>query len=312
MSILTGSATELRMKRSFFLSVCLHKMSFYVQIIVLILSVAASASAILSSTTNRTELLVTTAFWNIHSKKGDPATSLKHYSSRLQLFLNLSIHYVFYGDSSIISSVKIDNNPNSHLVLAVEKNYHEFGPCKSHWTEFEINPGNYVHSEHVPSIDLGCIWLAKLELLHQSSIQQPEYEWLLWLDFGLHTTVAIDPSRFPNLSKLTSLPTDKLIVSYSHVKCLTDHQKQQRFEYDHCIAGTSFLVHRSFIDTVNSAFYDTFEECLQVHKAMNSKQIFPCLHDQVILSHLNSSLLFFYDPVFHDAKYGAVAYDLLS
>ena len=256
------------------------------------------------------DLLVTTAFWTVVSKLGGEKNTSEHYSSRFQIFLNLGINFAFYGDTSIM---QVTNNFKSRLVLSVKANVSDFGPCKSHWTELKANENKYISVVHVPSADLGCIWLAKIDLLQYSASQLPEYNWHLWLDIGIHSSHDISSTRFPNLARLSFLPKNKLIVSNSYKKCNIDYYKQQYFQYDHCISGTSYLVHKSFINKLRTKFHDTFEKCLEVHRARNATNYFSCFSDQVILSHLNPNLLFVINSkVDEKGAYGAVAYDLLS
>ena len=107
-------------------------------------------------------LLVTTSFWNVESKLGNKTNGLQHYSSRFKTFMNLKANLAVYGDSSSLAHVfnaRKHHSPASIIRLVMESDYHDFEPCKSHWSELLQSPGNYSDATHVPTIDLGCIWL---------------------------------------------------------------------------------------------------------------------------------------------------------
>ena len=263
-----------------------------------------------------TQLLVTTAFWNVESKIGNAINGLQHYSSRFKTFMNLKSNLAVYGDSSSLAHIfaaRKHRNQGSVIRLVIESNYHDFEPCKSHWLKLSNAPGNYTDPRHVPTIDLGCIWLSKLWLLQKSADELPQYDWHLWLDIGLHLQEgqSINPARFPNLEKLQNLPRNKVIVSGSGFNCLYDESSnyhRQRFENSHCIAGTSFLIHRDGLKLVIPEFLKAFELCLKFFSSPNiTHSAFPCLSDQILMSHMDPKLVHKIDTV----GYGAVAYDLL-
>lgn len=273
------------------------------------------------------DLLVTTAFWNVESKLGNRTNGLHHYSSRFRTFMNLTANLAIYGDPGSLAHVfivrKHHHSPDSLIRLIVESNYFDFDPCQTHLAMLTNAPGNYSDPINVPNIDLGCIWLSKLWLLQNSAQELPAYNWHLWLDIGLHlqTDKSINPSRFPNLEKLQNLPKDKVIVSGSG--CNNDLRPCQygessdyylgRFVNQHCIAGTSFLIHRDGIPLVLPEFQKAFERCLQFYSsgAFRSQNIkhnaFPCMSDQIIMSHMDPKFVHSIGVI----GYGAVAYDLL-
>ena len=265
------------------------------------------------------ELLVTTAFWNVNKTKQSDAN---HYHSRLKFFMGLNADIAMYGNSeslkSIFASRKYRSN-GSIIRLIVESNFSDFEPCKSHMSELTSAPEKYTHPYYLPSVELGCVWLSKLFMLQYSAEELPKYEWHLWLDIGLHLgpTNSINISTFPNIQKLRGLPMKKLIVSHSEFTCsygeASDYYLGQ-FPYKHCIAGTSYLIHRDGLPILVPEFRKVFEKCLKFYSdnlpGVREKNAFPCIDDQIVLSHI--------DPKFiHDIHsggkygYGAVAYDLL-
>lgn len=275
-------------------------------------------------------LLVTTAFWNVESKLGNRSNGSQHYTKRFRTLLNLRTNLAIYSDTEGLSQLFAarKNHPEASFIrLVVESEYKDFEPCKSYLSKLSNSPSNYTHPAHVPSIGLGCIWLSKLWLLQNSVEELPQYEWHLWLDIGLHIRDGyfIDPARFPNLGKLKILPKDKLIVSHSGLNgiprpCRYDEASDYhfgRFEHNHCITGTSFLIHRDGLKRVAQAFQETLMRCLQ-HFADSDFRVFsvagnvtnnasPCMSDQVIMSHLNPTFIHSINKI----GYGAVAYDLL-
>ena len=270
-----------------------------------------------ATVTENTQLLVTTAFWNVESKIGNAVNGLQHYSSRFRTFMNLKANLAVYGDSSSLAHIfaaRKHRSQASIIRLVIESNYHDFEPCKSHWSKLSKAPDNYTDPMHVPTIDLGCIWIAKPWLLQKSAEELPQYDWHLWLDIGLHLQEgqSINPTRFPNLEKLQKLPKNKLIVSGSGFhSCSYDKSSdyyRKRFENSHCIAGTSFLIHRDGLKLVIPEFRKAFESCLKFFNSPNLTQnAFPCLSDQILMSHMDPQLIHKIDTV----GYGAVAYDLL-
>ena len=125
----------------------------------------------------------------------------------------------------------------------------------------------------------------------------------------------INHARFPNVEKMKNLPKDKLIVSESGYRnCSYDTSSDYHlgiFEYSHCIAGTSILIHRDGLKVVVSAFQHSFELCLKLYSSSAAQNLshnaFPCMSDQVIMSHLNPNLVHRIETI----EYGAIAYDLL-
>ena len=235
--------------------------------------------------------------------------------------MGLNADIAMYGNSeslaSFFASRKYRSN-GSIIRLIVESNFSDFEPCKSHMSEFTSAPEKYTHPYHLPSVELGCIWLSKLFMLQYSAEELPKYEWHLWLDIGLHLgRNSINISTFPNIQKLRSMPMNKLIVSHSDITCsygeASDYHLGQ-FPYNHCIAGTSYLIHRDGLPILVPEFRKVFEKCLKFYSdnlpGVREQNAFPCIHDQIILSHI--------DPKFiHDIHsggehgYGAVEYDLL-
>jgi hypothetical protein len=86
--------------------------------------------------------------------------------------MNLKANLAVYGDLSSLAHVfnaRKHHSPASIIRLVMESDYHDFEPCKSHWSELLQSPGNYSDATHVPTIDLGCIWLSKLWLIQNSA-----------------------------------------------------------------------------------------------------------------------------------------------
>lgn len=114
---------------------------------------------------------------------------------------------------------------------------------------------------------------------------------------------------------MKNLPKDKLIISESGYRnCSYDTSSDYHleiFEYSHCITGTSILIHRDGLKAAVSAFQHSFELFLKLYSssaAQNlSRNAFPCMSDQVTMSHLNPNLVHRIETI----EYGAIAYDLL-
>ena len=165
--------------------------------------------------------------------------------------MGLNADIAIYGNSESLTSIFASRRHRSNgsiIRLVVESDFSDFEPCRSHMSDLTSAPEKYTDPNHLPSVELGCIWLSKLFMLQYSAEELPNYAWHLWLDIGLHIgSNSINPSTFPNIRKLKSLPRNKLIVSHSEIACSyneTSDYRLEQFPYKHCIAGTSFLIHR--------------------------------------------------------------------
>jgi hypothetical protein len=129
-----------------------------------------------------------------------------------------------------------------------------------------------------PSIELNLIWLEKVVMMKKAKDMNPfKSEWFHWIDAGccsLRTTVGTKTLRDDFLDFANSLPKDKFIYSSSepYNKALI-----RKCNYYHCIAGTSYLLHCSFIDT----FYEKYSAYLDT--VLNKKNIWT---DQVVYTHM--------------------------
>jgi len=141
---------------------------------------------------------------------------------------------------------------------------------------------DYTHPVHVPSIELGCVWESKLDLLQKSKQKHPSFEWFIWLDAGFHGNQEYfkmymnnGQKMWPNSEKLAHLEKGKLLFSKSENDC----SWCKAWDYCHCVAGTALIVHTSVVEQLAEKFATYQQKCMD-----EALEKFVCLSDQVILT----------------------------
>jgi hypothetical protein len=256
-------------------------------------------------------MMVTTAYWNVRSKRGGQEKSDAKYRRCMVDVMTLNTPMLIYGDSGgIAKMVQARGTHDPPLVGLVEVGLQDVGPCSMQWKELHTNEDKYTNEWDVPSVDLGCIWDAKLDLLRRSAEAHPEYTWHAWMDVCSRGRGGLphSSSAWPAAERFLELPTDKVTVSYSgEDKC---EDCQIGWEYCHCLAGTVFVVPGIMVEQVAAKFSDKVNECLDFFAPTHDAQAFICLSDQVILTKLflDSPDMFFVSS----SGYGAVAWSYLT
>jgi hypothetical protein len=187
-------------------------------------------------------LTVVSAFWKISSHKygrskqrGGPS-----YEEWMSSTLKINMPYIIFTDEKslpVVSPYRREFSfPTIYLLLNIS-NFRVFSSYQSSWT----------HSLHVPSSELGMIWLEKLNLLKLAS-QFVDKPFLAWVDAGN----AFYRSRLPSSKKewsskiISTLPLDK--ISYSYVK-----------EDYHSFAGTAYIIPKKILPLLDELFYSEYE-----------------------------------------------------
>merc|ERR1712046_95688 len=123
----------------------------------------------------------------------------------------------------------------------------DLSPCSTNWNLMSSHQSDYTHPVHVPSIELGCVWDAKVDLLQKSKQKHPSFEWFIWLDAGFHANkeyfTKYTKQTWPNAEKLAHLEKGKVLFSSSDWKC--SDMPCKAWDYCHCVAGTALIVHTS-------------------------------------------------------------------
>eukprot|EP00419_Tripos_fusus_P030088 CAMPEP_0172699506 /NCGR_PEP_ID=MMETSP1074-20121228/30225_1 /TAXON_ID=2916 /ORGANISM="Ceratium fusus, Strain PA161109" /LENGTH=850 /DNA_ID=CAMNT_0013520721 /DNA_START=72 /DNA_END=2624 /DNA_ORIENTATION=- len=254
--------------------------------------------------------LVTTAYWKIPSKQGSTKKSHQHYAQRLHMVMGLNASLSIYGDKQGLEALTSARDAQlPKMVSTTEVELEDLEPCASFRGILTSGRGSFTHPVHVPSRELGCVWLSKLHLLVQSATKHPEYAWHVWLDAGMHTVCEFKPDRqneWPSLLSLIRLPPDKMIVSQSEHACDKCPVSRTEWPYCHCIAGTAFAVHRSMLPKLVPLFRSALQACLKA--VGEGPDGWHCMNDQVIMSKLIWEQPELFDN--HRMGYGAVACDL--
>jgi len=133
----------------------------------------------------------------------------------------------------------------------------------------------WVHSLHIPSQELGKVWLEKIFMLERSEKLNPFHtEWFVWMDCGnaYYRTLKMPALQWPNPNILDKMPKNKIL-----------HTTSDELDANtHTFAGTAFGMHKSIVSTV---FRQTVIDCSTVSKVGNHiMEGFECGSDQYIFS----------------------------
>jgi hypothetical protein len=217
---------------------------------------------------NKSLFTCVSGYWKINNKHGDK------YNNWFENTLAINCPYIFF-----ITEDKIDfinNFRKDYPTYFIKKNIEDFITSK-------LDIKNETHGLHVPSKELGLIWLEKMNLVLEASLLNPyNSEWFCWIDSGICIYRDTKPSSniFPNPEKMHLL--SKKLINYSSSDNISENElsKIKNWEYYHNIAGTSFILHISIIKDIHDLFYKYLNICL---KETNG---FICYSDQCIWSRI--------------------------
>jgi hypothetical protein len=180
-----------------------------------------------------------TGYWRISSKH-----SLRDYRRWFRHTLRLNAPYVVYHDSADVEALfsQLRSGLPTTFVLRPVSQFETWPRYNASWT----------HTVHVPSPQLGAIWIEKVALLAQTAAD-PRFrslDWFAWVDAGIAFYRDHDPPStvWPLAHNLQALPRDKLIYTGTWA------------DY-HDVAGTAFLCHRNFTQPLYELFYDQLARC---------------------------------------------------
>jgi hypothetical protein len=203
-------------------------------------------------------------YWIITNKHGNK------FMDWFKTTLAINTPYVFFGTAETIAIAKQFRQglPTHYVELNIEDMY-----CYKFRDRMITDP------RHCPSTELNIIWNEKLFLLQKAASLNPfQSQFFSWIDAGVCTyrNEQPPPTPFPNPTLLASLPTDKIIFTssnepYFQVQCVSPTN------YYHYISGTTYMLHRSFIDK----FAELYKTYLETH--MSKANIYT---DQVILTYI--------------------------
>ena len=206
-------------------------------------------------------------FWNVSNKHGNK------FNDWFKNTLAINCPYVFFTSHENIETMK--KFRKNYPTYFVEKNINDF-------RTYQLNMKNKIHNTHVPSKDLGLIWLEKMNLVLEASLINPyQSEWFCWIDSGICIYRDKEPplSPFPNPEKMNLL--SKTQINYCISDTITDNElnKIKNWEYVHNVSG-NFIIHISFIKQIHKLFYTYLDICI------SETNEFTCYSEQCILSRI--------------------------
>jgi hypothetical protein len=216
----------------------------------------------------------------------------KHGTSYNDWFKNtlvINCPYVFFGSKETNDMVKgiRKDLPTTY----VEHSMPEFAAYK-YKDRLSADPF------HCPSIELNLIWHEKIFMVKKAAQLNPyDSEWFQWVDAGICVYRGGPPptTEYPNKEKLQKLPKDKFIYSSSY-----PHEPGTSLNsLPHHVAGTSYVLHKSFVDK----FVDVYIEYLE--KILDPKVLW---YDQILLTRIYKEKPELFFRLTHD--YGAVTKEL--
>lgn len=281
-----------------------------------VVSLAAAAKMTLRAEP-RKELLVTTGYWRLDNAASDSGTLRNGpggYLSRMHMVMSLNVPIAIYGDKFGLEKMRqARGNVTPAIVGEEEVLVESMQPCKSHGPEMRANVSKYTHPLHMHSITLACIWDGKFSLVAQSARKHPGYAWYAWLDIGMHGGPEMDKvfkawgaKPWPSASKLAMLPRDKISASRT-ASCLNFEQGRY-LPFGHCVAATAYIIPGHMVEEVAALFYEQLELCLETQR--DQDESYPCLSEQVIMSHMEVARPGLYN--FIGRGYGTIAGNLTS
>jgi len=125
----------------------------------------------------------------------------------------------------------------------------------------------WTHELHVPSAELGKVWLEKVVCLkHAADEDMFKTAWFAWVDAGNveYRDKPVPPEPWPAAAAVAQLPHESVVCTGNG--------------FEHEIAGTAFLYHRDFAGSVLQMFNDAFAECAATFSD------YRCGSDQIVFS----------------------------
>lgn len=238
-------------------------------------------------------VLVTTGYWRLDNTAADSGTLRNGpggYLKRMHMVMSLNVPIAIYGDNFGVENMELARgNATPAIVGSEEVAIESLEPCKSHEAEMRANVSKYTHPLHMHSITLACIWDGKFSLVGRSFRKYPGYDWYAWLDIGMHggpemekIMTAWGTTPWPSESRLAALPRNK--ISASRTGNCGSFQAWSYVPFGHCVAATAYLIPAPMVEEVVALFYEQLELCLK--RTKNRAESYPCLSEQVIMTHM--------------------------
>ena len=207
-------------------------------------------------------------FWNVINKHGNK------FNDWFKKTLAINCPYVFFTAKENIETIQTFRK--DYPIYFIEKSIKDF-------KTYKLNMKNKLNNTHVPSQELGLIWLEKMNLVLEASIINPyKSEWFCWIDSGICIYRDTPPSNlpFPNPNKMHLLSKTQINYCTSETISNDDLNKIKNWDYVHNIAGTAFIIHISLIKYIYDLFYKYLDICI------SETTEFVCYSDQCILTRM--------------------------
>ena len=225
-------------------------------------AVAASKSSSPALSANAVSLpalstTVVSGYWDVASKH-----SPQEYRAWFKNTLRVNAGMVFFYEDEAVRRSVADIRSGLHTVF--------IRLALSDLTARQLYNPAWVHARHIPTPELGSIWLEKVFLVQRAARANPfNSSWFAWMDAGCAVYRERPPGDepWPDERALARLPRDRVI--YTHVQAWYHHY-----------AGTAYLYHLDMVAPVRERFENEVKRCAATLNA------WPCGHDQYIMTQL--------------------------
>lgn len=223
-----------------------------------------------SYTNSKKQVLFVSGYWEIknkHSNKDKDNIFYKWFNNTL----NVDEDYYIFSDAKNLNIIKnIRENLVKDKTIYTEKNIEDF-------YTYKLNIKNNTHNIHVPSLELGLVWLEKLNLLYEASLNT-DYEYYAWIDSGLsklRNRIKKTPIKLIDNDKIKLLNKNK----FNYCSSNNDINIPSNWEiYEHDVAGGYNIIHKTKIKFFRNLFYKYLNKCIE------NTNNYTCFSDQIILS----------------------------
>ena len=230
-------------------------------IFLLIVTVTFLVTMRLISGLEESPVTVVSGYWKIKSKHSE-----FKYNKWFENTLSLNAPYVFFYEDEDIKQ-RVSEIRRDLPTVFIYKKMADFLSAKEYraiWT----------HDEHVPTTNLGKIWIEKVNLVRDAASQNPfNSEWFAWVDAGNSYYRDMKPSEnaWPNKESLANLPKDKIAYIGTRDEAAS-----------HDFAGGAFMYHKSIVQKVHDLFYSQYLACGTEHNDWR------CGSDQCVFTQLKN------------------------
>ena len=215
-------------------------------------------------------------FWDLPQSKFDTPTYLKWFENALPIQAPM-IFYLEKPDPELESLV-LKCRGSFNLTQFRYRTLQDFQVLKQSQVEqFK----DRTHSLHCPNIHLGRVWLEKIALVLEASVDNPfQTEWFAWYDAGMCSFRDSKPplQLWPNPQNMHKLKSECL--NFTHSPEWTDEQGAQfpKGTYFHLVTGT-WLLHRTRVQVLYQQFLQYWTQLEQDCKVVDP---WAFLNDQTV------------------------------